>query len=108
MPSRILMASDFYAPFIGGAERQVELLSKELIGRGHTVHVATMWHDGLPELDDDEGVTLHRLKALTTRVPWFSKDPNRRYHPPFPDPAMAWGIRKLVRKTRPDLVHAHG
>lgn len=105
---RILMASDFYAPFMGGAERQVELLSKELVKRGHEVHVATVWHEGLEEEVDDEGVRLHRLKGLVTRVPWFSKDPQRRYHPPFPDPGLVRGLRRVIKRERPDLVHSAG
>ncbi|HJZ48190.1 MAG TPA: glycosyltransferase family 4 protein, partial [Roseiflexaceae bacterium] len=105
---RILMASDFYPPFIGGAERQVQLLSQELALRGHTVGVATVWHSGQPVQQDDAGVDVRRLKGLTTRVPWFSKDPRRRFHPPFPDPGMVWGLRRLVRQWRPELVHAHG
>jgi glycosyltransferase involved in cell wall biosynthesis len=105
---RILMASDFYPPFIGGAERQVQLLSQELHLRGHAVGVATVWHSGQPAQQDDSGVDVRRLKGLTTRVSWFSKDPRRRFHPPFPDPGIVWGLRRLMRRWRPQLVHAHG
>jgi glycosyltransferase involved in cell wall biosynthesis len=102
------MVSDFYPPFIGGAERQVQLLSWELIRRGHEVKVATVWHDGLPEQQDDSGIAVRRLKGLTTRVPWFSKDPKRRYHPPFPDPGIVQGLRQFIQRWQPDVVHAHG
>jgi glycosyltransferase involved in cell wall biosynthesis len=105
---RVLMASDFYPPFIGGTERQVQLLSKELVRRGHAVNVATVWHKGLPYRQDDRGVIVHRLKGLATRVPWFSSDANRRYHPPFPDPRICWGLRGLIGRLQPDVVHAHG
>ncbi len=105
---RILMASDFYPPFIGGAERQVQLLGQELHLRGHTVGVATVWHSGQPEQQDDAGVNVWRIRGLTTHVAWFSKDPRRRFHPPFPDPGMVWGLRRLLRQWRPELVHAHG
>jgi glycosyltransferase involved in cell wall biosynthesis len=105
---RILMASDFYPPFIGGAERQVQLLGQELHLRGHAVGVATVWHSGQPAQQDDAGVDVRRIKGLTTRVDWFSKDPQRRFHPPFPDPGMVWELRRLVREWRPELVHAHG
>ncbi len=70
--------------------------------------VATMWHKGLPREEDDEGVALHRLSALSTRTARFSGDPGRRYHPPFPDPVMSLELRRLIRKFKPDLVHAHG
>ena len=108
MARRILMASDFYRPFIGGAERQVEILSKQLHGRGYDMAVATMWHKGLAREENDEGVALHRLSALSTRTARFSGDPGRRYHPPFPDPVMALELRRLIRRFKPDLVHAHG
>ena len=108
MARRILMAVDFYRPFIGGAERQVEILSKQLHSRGYEMAVATMWHEGLPRQEDDEGVALHRLTALSTKTARFSGDPKRRYHPPFPDPVMALELRRLIRKFKPDLVHAHG
>jgi len=105
---RILIVSDFYAPFVGGAERQVQLLGKELVLRGHEVHIATVWHHGLPPEQDDHGVQVHRIKGLTTLVPWFSKNPQRRYHPPFPDPAIVFGLRRIISKLRPDVVHANG
>lgn len=108
MTQQILIASDFYAPFIGGAERQVQLLAKELVLQGHSVHIATVWHEGLALEEDDDGVQIHRLKALTTLVPWFSKNPGRRYHPPFPDPALAWALRRLIKRIKPDVIHSNG
>src|SRR5262250_1201645 len=105
---RILMASDFYPPFIGGAERQMQLLGQELVLAGHEVDMATVWHTGLDEQQDDRGVQVHRLKGLLTAVPWFSSDPRRRFHPPFPEPGIAWGLRRLIAQQRPDVVHASG
>jgi glycosyltransferase involved in cell wall biosynthesis len=108
MGLRILLASDFYPPFIGGAELQVQVLGRELVRRGHRVDVVTVWHEGLPREEDDHGVSVHRLEGLMTRVPWFSSDPKRRFHPPFPDPGIGWGVRRLVRQSHPDLVDASG
>jgi glycosyltransferase involved in cell wall biosynthesis len=106
---RILLASDFYPPFIGGAERQVQLLGRELARRGHVVSVASIWSAGMAEcMHVEDGVAVHRLKGLTTRVPWFFRDPKRRYHPPFPDPSIVIGLRRLIREVRPDVVHAAG
>jgi hypothetical protein len=105
---RILLASDFYPPFIGGAELQVQLLGKELVLRGHEVSAATVWHAGLAEQQDDAGVQVWRLKGLTTSVPWWSKDARRRYHPPFPDPgrgACQRLDRLLVRGSAAGSAH---
>ncbi len=108
MSKTILMVCDFYAPFIGGAERQVQLLGIELAERGYTVHVATVQHVGLPRQETHDGVTLHRVRGLLTSVSWFSKDIRRRYHPPFPDPGITLGLWRLIRQVKPDIVHATG
>ncbi len=100
--------SDFYPPFLGGAERQTQVLATALARRGHEIRVATVWHAGQPEREDDSGVTVHRLKGLVTRVPWFSTDPTRRFHPPFPEPGIVWSMRRLIREFAPDVVHSCG
>ena len=46
------MAADFYRPFIGGAERQSELLSRELAYRGYDVHLVTTAHPVRRLLDE--------------------------------------------------------
>jgi len=103
------MASDLYPPFIGGAELQTQLLSRQLAKRGHEVHVATVWQHNLPALEQDaEQVTIHRFKALFTRVSWFSTTPTRRFHPPFPDPEMVWRLWRLIASWKPDVIHASG
>jgi glycosyltransferase involved in cell wall biosynthesis len=105
---RILIVSDLYPPFVGGAERQMHLLSKELVKRGHTVRVATVWHEHLAERENDSGIEIQRLKSLSTRLPIFFKNSDRRYHPPFPDPVTVAGLRRIVNEYQPDIVHATG
>lgn len=108
MSLRLLLASDFYDPFIGGAERQVQYLATEMVRRGHVASVATVWHAGLPVSAESDGVRVDRLKGWTTSVPWFSSDPTRRFHPPLPDPGIALGLRRLIDRLKPDIVHASG
>jgi len=106
---RVLMATDWYPPYIGGAERQTELLSKELVQRGHAVTVATTWSDRAPDREDDQGVQVYRLKGWSTYVPFLFRDANwKRPHPPLPDPGIALALRALIRRTRPDVVQATG
>ena len=107
-PMRLLLVTDSYPPFIGGADRQIQMIARAMHDAGHEVNVATPWQTGLPELEDDGGVTVHRLRSLTTRVPWFSKDPRRRNHPPFPDLVTTLALRRIVRRFRPDVVHSYG
>jgi glycosyltransferase involved in cell wall biosynthesis len=108
MGLRILLASDHYPPFIGGAHRQTQLLAHELHQRGHEVNVATVWSGCLPEEEDDVGVRVFRLKQLRTWLPWVVHDQKQRHQPPFPDPITVAGLRRLIRRFKPDVVHAYG
>jgi glycosyltransferase involved in cell wall biosynthesis len=102
---RILMVTDSYPPLIGGATRDTQLLSKELVRRGYAVDVATVGQPGLPAEEDDAGVRVHRIEGLTAR---FSSDPHRRHHPPVPDPATVWKVHRLIANVQPDIVHSYG
>ncbi|MBA2720928.1 MAG: glycosyltransferase family 4 protein [Chloroflexi bacterium] len=105
---RILLASDFFAPHVGGVELQVQALAEALKTAGHDVVVATVRQAGLPARATIGAVDVVRLPGLTTGVPWFFGNPARRYHPPVPDPRIALGIRRLARSFRPDVVQSHG
>ncbi len=105
---KILIASDFYPPFLGGAEYQVQLLGRELQDRGHSVTVATVWHEGLDSEEVDGGVRIQRIRGLATSMGWFSGTPKRRFHPPAPEPGISMGLLRLVRRERPDVIHANG
>jgi glycosyltransferase involved in cell wall biosynthesis len=104
---RILMLTQFYPPFIGGEERAVWNLSGELAARGHEVAVATLGGEGLPELDYERGVRIYRMRSTVERLSWLYRDPARRHAPPIPDPGLVRSLRAIVRRERPDIVHAH-
>ena len=104
---RILMLAQFYPPTIGGVERHVHDLSTELTARGHDVSVATLWHQGLPEFEIDQGVHIHRIRGSLQRASLLFSESNRRHLPPFPDPEAMWAIRRIIIRERPDIVHAH-
>lgn len=105
---RILIATDHYPPFIGGAHRQARLLAAGMAERGHDVAVATTWHGGLPGLDWEENVTVHRLRQLRTGVRALVRDREQRHQPPFPDPLTVAGLRRLINGFEPDVIHAYG
>jgi glycosyltransferase involved in cell wall biosynthesis len=105
---RVLIATEHYPPWIGGAHRQMQLLAHGLSRRGHEVTVATPWSRGLPWDEPEEGVRVHRLRQLRTAVPGLVRHRGQRYQPPFPDPVTIWELRRLLRSVRPDIVHAHG
>lgn len=105
---RVMMISDFYPPIIGGMERHVQTLSRELVRRGHHVAVATLWHEGSPACEDDEGVKVHRITGWNRALAPLYEDRERHYHLPAPDPGVMAGLRRVVIEERPDIVHARG
>ena len=107
-PLRVLLVTDSYPPMIGGADRSTQLLAHALAARGHAVAVATAWQHGVTPREDSDGVEVHRLHGLTFRLPWLSGDPYKNTPPPFPDPETVWRFRRLLRRFRPDVVHAYG
>jgi glycosyltransferase involved in cell wall biosynthesis len=36
------------------------------------------------------------------------KGQQQRHHPPYPDPVTVWGLRRLIKRFQPDIVHSHG
>jgi glycosyltransferase involved in cell wall biosynthesis len=104
---RILLATDHYPPSIGGAQIQSRLLAHELGKRGHDVVVATVGQPGLPAIENDAGVPVHRLRQMRTSL-GSGRAGQRQHQPPFPDPVTTLGLRRLVRTFKPDVVHTYG
>jgi glycosyltransferase involved in cell wall biosynthesis len=105
---RILLASDFYHPAIGGAERQVRLLAAALAARGHDVRVATVRQPGQAVQEILDGVAVLRLPSLAARLRMAGSSPGRRFVPPMPDPLLLAAVRGALDSTPVDLVHASG
>ncbi|MDB5059711.1 MAG: glycosyl transferase group 1 [Chloroflexi bacterium] len=104
---KILMVSEFYPPYVGGAEQAVADLSAELSARGHNVLVATLWHEGLARCEHQGSVVVHRMQGATQRLPFVFNQPDRQFHPPVPDPLLVRQIERLIAKEKPDVVHGH-
>lgn len=103
----ILMLAQFFPPDIGGEERHVFNLANTLAGRGHAVSVATQRIAGTPvEEPLPSGVRVYRFETMAMRMPnLYSTD--RPHHPPLPDPVAVPAVRDIIRRTRPQVVHAH-
>ncbi len=105
---RILIVTDEYRPYIGGAGLCIGLFAHELTRLGHTIAIATAWHPDAPAFELDRGVEIHRIRDLPSRMRWISEDRNRHTPPPFPDPEAVVRLRRLSRRFKPDLVPAYG
>src|ERR1039458_5371782 len=104
---RILLLAQFFPPDIGGEERHVFNLANTLADRGHEVAVATQRMAGVP---DEEvlasGVHVHRFATMAMSLPGVYST-SRLHHPPIPDPLGVRELARIVRRERPEVIHAH-
>jgi glycosyltransferase involved in cell wall biosynthesis len=101
------MITDFYWPFVGGVEQHVRRLGQALTTRGHEVAVATLAADGLAPFEPDGRVRVYRLRGTLQRAAWLFANRARAWAPPFPDPEVMAGLRHILRREMPDIVHGH-
>jgi len=104
----ILMISDFYPPFMGGMYRHVQLLSRGLVKRGHKVTVCTVGNKYLNGFEEDRGVKVIRFEGFFQRIPFLFEDTKRKRPPPMRDFLITKKLEKIIKKERPDVLHAHG
>lgn len=105
---RVLLASDYYPPFIGGGHRATQALARRLHAAGHAVTVATVSHPGVPARETDAGVDVRRLPHLRSLLRPLRPGRRQEHHPPFPDPLTTAALRRLLRETRPAVIYAYG
>ena len=106
---RILIATDHYPPFIGGAHRQAQLLAAGMAERGHEVAVVTPWHGGLPS--SSMRTSRHRppgAPAADGDARRWSATPSSATSRPSPTRSRSLGLRRLIADFEPDVIHAYG
>jgi len=88
---RIAQVAPWFHPHVGGVESHVRSLAAELARRGHEVTVLTSNYARLPETEEMDGFSVHRVKSLGTvfRTP------------------ITPALRKAIPAARFDLIHAH-
>jgi glycosyltransferase involved in cell wall biosynthesis len=103
----VIQLTDFYRPVIGGLERHVETLSRELISLGHSVTVVTLQTGDQPIDETIDGVHIIRICGWSTRLKGFHADAARPFHPTAPDPGAMAALRRVIQRELPDVVHSH-
>jgi glycosyltransferase involved in cell wall biosynthesis len=103
---RILLASDFYPPHVGGMEQHVRGLACQLQVQGHDVFVVTTDRDDRRETLDD--IEVERLSGSAQRLSFAFSNENRRYPPPIVDPELVLKLGRVLDRIQPDVVHMHG
>jgi glycosyltransferase involved in cell wall biosynthesis len=104
---RIMMLAQSFAPIVGGEERVVEDLSRELVARGHQVSIATLQQPGDVTPEEVAGASVHTLRSSSYRITRTHQDTERRHAPPAPDPETVLDLQRVLRRERPQIVHAH-
>lgn len=104
---RIMMLAQSFAPIVGGEERVVEELTRELGARGHEVSVATLQQPGDVTPGEVAGAKVHPLRSSSYRIVRSQGDTGRRHSPPLPDPETVLDLSRVLRRERPQIVHAH-
>ena len=96
---KILMVSDFFLPSMGGVERVIYEVGKQLVKRGHLIHILTARLDDLHEREEEiEGIKIHRFDVNRSNV--FGQYSSMIFN-------AKKMFEKLVRYTRFDLIHFH-
>ncbi|PSP54490.1 glycosyltransferase family 1 protein [Halobacteriales archaeon QS_1_67_19] len=89
---RIVQVAPRYPPHTGGVESHVAEISERLADRGHEVTAITADATaGMPRRETRDGVAVRRVRGLA---------PGGNFH-------VAPAIVAAVRRTDPDVVHAH-
>lgn len=101
------MLAQSFAPIVGGEERVVEDLSRELVARGHDVSIATLQQPDGATAGEVAGARVHTLRSTSYRITRGHQDTERRHAPPAPDPETVHDLRRVLRRERPQIVHAH-
>src|SRR3954447_25773297 len=104
---RVMMLAQSVAPIVGGEERVVEDLSRELVARGHDVSIATLRQPGDSAPDELAGARVHTMRSTSYRIARTNQDTERRHAPPAPDPETVFDLRRVLQRERPQIVHAH-
>lgn len=88
------MVSDDFLPAMTGVGTHLKILAPELARRGHRVSIVTTRRSGEPEIEQWEGVTVHRV--FTVKAYGF--------YQALPSGAA---IREILERVKPDLIHHH-
>jgi glycosyltransferase involved in cell wall biosynthesis len=111
--TRVIFLSDFYFPFIGGAEEVCRMEAEEFRRRGYEVFVVTSSISSSKEHEEVRGVKVLRLSLQDVRLKheassgftWLAIGLMNSLlsHNPF----SAQAVKRAIEKLKPDVVHVH-
>ena len=99
---RILVLIHEFPPIGGGGGRAAQDICAHLARRGHEVTVLTAHMDGLPLREDKDGLRVMRVASCRTQP--FAASFGTMIAFVL---AGLWAGLRLIRTSRPDVIHAH-
>ncbi|WP_312907615.1 glycosyltransferase family 4 protein [Natronosalvus caseinilyticus] len=117
-PMHVCLISSLFPPeMLGGAEKNVRLISKELVERGHQVSVITTTGSADPgplsyNSDQKDGIEVFRYRPRNVFQPVDIPDQPTWKFIPFKiidtwNPHSYIILKKIIQKISPDLIHLH-
>ena len=94
----IAILSDSYPPSIGGKQKEVELIAKELARLGHRVHVITKLVEGTKRREEEGNLVIHRFSyreglPIVTKILYIL--------------GIVKIVKEILREERIDVMHAN-
>jgi len=93
---KILIATESFYPNIDGGAVAQHNLAHELKKRGHEVHVIAPGFSFNNKIENENGITIHRTRAI--KLPFYMN--SRYYFSPFPFVKVG----SLIKKIKPDII----
>jgi len=99
---RILVINHEFPPIGGGGGRAAEDICRDLVNRGHVVRILTAHLKGLSHEEYRDGYQITRISSLRTEAYRASLQSMAAYVL-----IGLWTGYKLIRRFKPDVLHAH-
>lgn len=99
---RILVLNYEFPPVGGGGGRVAESLCRELVKRGHEIHVQTAHLKGLPKIETRDGYTIYRSFSFRRRADTCTIPEMGAYI--LTNILPTW---RQINSWKPDVIHVH-
>jgi glycosyltransferase involved in cell wall biosynthesis len=111
--TRIVFVSDFYFPFIGGAEEVCRMEAEGFYRRGYEVFVVTSLMPNLERYEDVHGVKVFRLNLQNIQLRHEASSGSSWLTTGLINSILSYNlfsaqaIKQVIEKLKPDIIHVH-
>jgi glycosyltransferase involved in cell wall biosynthesis len=102
MSLRILTLSYEYPPIGGGGSRVAQGLVQEFLRLGHRIDVVTMGCEGVPAMEEEDGLRVFRLGEHRKRI-----DSSTMHELVWHEARILPHVMRMVRENSYDVAHTH-